>query len=48
MIYEGAHGGEDAGGDDYSSQFLNDFSEGVEVEQSRDDEGALTNSVEVY
>ena len=41
-------GGDDAGGDDFSSQFLNDFGEGVEVEQSRDNEGALTNSSEVY
>ena len=53
IIYEGAHSGgdasgDDAGGDDFSSQFLNDFSEGVEVQQSRDKEGALTNSGEVY
>ena len=53
IIYEGAHagedaGGDDAGGDDFSSQFLNDVGEGVEVQQSRDNEGPLTNSGEVY
>ena len=58
IIYEGAHaredaGGDDAGGDDFvgddfSSQFLNNVGEGVEVQQSRDNEGPLTNSGEVY
>ena len=48
IIYEGAHAREDAGGDDFSSQFFNDFGEGVELEQRRDNEGALRNSGEVY
>ena len=58
IIYEGAHAGDDAGGDDaggddfvgddFSSQFLNDVGEGVEVQQSRENEGPLTNSDEVY
>ena len=46
MIYDG---GEDAGGEDgedYSSQFLNDYGEGAELETR--DEGPLTNSGEVY
>ena len=53
IIYEGVDGGEDAGGDDadgddFSSQILNDFGDGVKLEQSRDNEGALTNSGDVY
>ena len=48
IIYEAAQRGEDAGGDDFSSQFLNDSGEGLESEERRDDEVPLTNSGEVY
>ena len=41
IIYAGGEGGED-----YNSQFLNDYGEGAEVE--RRDEGPLTNFGEVY
>ena len=41
MIYSGGEGGED-----YSSQFLNDYGEGVELETRY--EGPLTNSGEIY
>ena len=51
IIFESAHG-EDAGleDDDFSSQFLNDSGEGVqlEAEERRDEEVPLTNSGEVY
>ena len=49
ILYAGGEGGDDADGElgeDYISQFLNDYSEGVEIEQR--DEGPLTNSGEVY
>ena len=39
-------GREDPEDEDYSSQFLNDYGEGAEIE--RRDEGPLTNSGEVY
>jgi len=49
MIYETARGPEpDGEDDDFSSQFLNDFGEGLESEERRDDEVPLTNSGEVY
>ena len=49
LLYMISDGGEDAGGEDgedYSSQFLNDYREGAELETR--DEGPLTNSGEVY
>ena len=49
MIYENARGPEpDGDDDDCGSQFLNDSGEGLESEERRDDEVALTNSGEVY
>ena len=49
IIYESARG-KDAGGEDdnFSSQFLNDSGDGVELEESRDDERPSNNSGEVY
>ena len=43
IIYTGREDRED---EDYSSQFLNDYGEGAEIE--RRDEGPLTNFGEVY
>ena len=47
IIYASAHGEDDSGGeDDFSSQFLNDYGEGLE--EGREDEVPLTNSCEVH
>ena len=47
IIYASARGEDVSGGeDDFSSQFLNDSSEGLE--ERREDEVPLTNSDEVY
>lgn len=49
MIYENARGPEpDEDDDDFGSQFLNDFGDGLDAEERRDDELSLTKSGEVY
>ena len=48
IIYASVRGEDDSGGeDDFSSQFLNDYGDGLD-EERREDEVPLTNSSEVY